>query len=97
MDGGGRAMQDDSMDGIGRVASGTKTEQLPRTKSGARVENRSVYVNHEDYAGLRARQSLFKIAPCDFVEHGTYSQDVLYADFAGAKIGDAAIAEKVHF
>ena len=48
MDGGGRAMQDDSMDGIGRVASGTKTEQLPRTKPGARVENRSVYVNHED-------------------------------------------------
>jgi hypothetical protein len=24
------ATQDDSMDGIGRVASGTKTEQLPR-------------------------------------------------------------------
>ena len=30
MDGGGRAMQDDSTEGIGRVASGTKTEQLPR-------------------------------------------------------------------
>ena len=29
MDGGGRATQDDSMDGIGRVVSGTKTEQLP--------------------------------------------------------------------
>ena len=26
-----------------------------------------------------------------------YVQDVLYADFAGAKIGDAAIAEKAHF
>ena len=26
MDGGGRATQDDSMDGIGRVASGTKTD-----------------------------------------------------------------------
>jgi len=25
-----RVTQDDSMDGIGRVASGTKTEQLPR-------------------------------------------------------------------
>ena len=48
-------------------------------------------------SALRARQSLFKIAPGDFVEHGAYSQDVLYADFAGAKIGDAAIAEKVHF
>ena len=48
-------------------------------------------------SALRARQSLFKIAPGDFVEHGGYIQDVLYADFAGAKIGDAAIAEKVHF
>jgi hypothetical protein len=27
---GGKATQDDSMDGIGRVVSGTKTEQLPR-------------------------------------------------------------------
>jgi len=27
-------------------------------------------------------------------KHGAYVQDVLYADFAGAKIGDAAIAEK---
>ena len=27
---GGRVMQDDSMDGIGRVESGTETEQLPR-------------------------------------------------------------------
>jgi hypothetical protein len=30
-------------------------------------------------------------------QHGTYVQDVRYADFAGAKIGDAAIAEKAHF
>ena len=29
MDAGGRATQDDSMDGIGRVESGTETEQLP--------------------------------------------------------------------
>jgi hypothetical protein len=29
MDAGGRVTQDDSMDGIGRVVSGTKTEQLP--------------------------------------------------------------------
>jgi hypothetical protein len=27
-------------------------------------------------------------------EHGGYVLDVLYADFAGAKIGDAAIVEK---
>jgi len=27
-------------------------------------------------------------------QHSAYVQDVLYADFAGAKIGDAAIAEK---
>ena len=26
-----------------------------------------------------------------------YVQDVRYADFAGAKIGDAAIVKKVHF
>jgi hypothetical protein len=26
-----------------------------------------------------------------------YVQDVRYADFAGANIGDAAIAEKAHF
>ena len=45
MEGGGRAMpeqlpratQDDSMDGIGRVASGTKTEQLPRTQRAQRI------------------------------------------------------------
>ncbi len=30
MDVGGRVMQDDSMEGIGRVESGTETEQLPR-------------------------------------------------------------------
>jgi len=28
----GRAMQDDSMDGVGRVESGTETEQLPRMR-----------------------------------------------------------------
>ncbi len=27
-------------------------------------------------------------------QHGGYVQDVLYADFAGAKIGDAAVAKK---
>jgi len=27
-------------------------------------------------------------------QHGAYVQDVLYGDFAGAKIGDAVIAEK---
>ena len=31
MDAGGRATQDDSMEGIGSVESGTETEQLPRT------------------------------------------------------------------
>jgi hypothetical protein len=30
MDGEGRTSQDDSMNGIGRVESGAKTEQLPR-------------------------------------------------------------------
>jgi len=30
-------------------------------------------------------------------EHGTFVQDVQYADFAGAKIGDAAIAEEYIF
>jgi len=30
-------------------------------------------------------------------QHGAYVQDVRYADFAGAKIGDAAIAEKDNF
>jgi hypothetical protein len=29
-------------------------------------------------------------------KHGAYVQDVQYADFAGAKIGDAAITEKAH-
>ena len=29
--------------------------------------------------------------------HGAYVQDVLYADFAGAKIGDTAIAKKDNF
>ena len=28
----GRTMQDDSMDGTGRVVSGTETEQLPRPR-----------------------------------------------------------------
>ena len=31
MDAGGRETQDDSMEGIGSVESGTETEQLPRT------------------------------------------------------------------
>ena len=30
MDAGARAMQDNSMEGIGRVESGTETEKLPR-------------------------------------------------------------------
>lgn len=30
-------------------------------------------------------------------EDGGYVQDVLYAGVAGAKTGDAATAEKVHF
>ena len=38
-----------------------------------------------------------KIVPDDFVEHGAYVQDVRYAGFAGAKTGDAAIAEKDNF
>ncbi len=33
---GGRVTQDDSMDGIGRVESGTETEQLPRTPGATR-------------------------------------------------------------
>ncbi|MCW8962727.1 MAG: hypothetical protein OQL16_02945 [Gammaproteobacteria bacterium] len=54
---------------------------------------------HEDYSGLPALRppgqlTLFKIASCDFVEHGAYVPDVRYAGFAGAKTGDAAIAEK---
>ncbi len=32
MEVGGRVMQDDSMDGIGRVESGTETEQLPKSR-----------------------------------------------------------------
>jgi len=31
-------MQDDSMDGVGRVESGTETEQLSRVKLKARIE-----------------------------------------------------------
>ena len=30
-------------------------------------------------------------------QHGGYVQDVLYADYAGAIIGDADIAKKAHF
>jgi hypothetical protein len=30
-------------------------------------------------------------------EYDTYVQDVRYADYAGAKIGNAAIAKKAHF
>ena len=34
----GRTMQDDSMDGIGRVESGTETEQLSRMTPGAKAD-----------------------------------------------------------
>ena len=37
----GRTMQDDSMDGIGRVESGTETEQLSRATQDAVAEARS--------------------------------------------------------
>jgi hypothetical protein len=30
-------------------------------------------------------------------QNGSYVQDVRYADFAGAKIGDTAITKKAHF
>jgi len=35
----GRTMQDDSMDGIGRVESGTETEQLSSATPGAKAES----------------------------------------------------------
>ncbi|WP_460240479.1 hypothetical protein [Aurantivibrio infirmus] len=38
-----------------------------------------------------------KSVPNTFVEHGAYIHDVLYADFEGAKVCDAAIAEKDNF
>ena len=43
MDGGGIAMQDDSMDEIGRVASGTKTEQLPRATQDAKAGSGNLF------------------------------------------------------
>ena len=42
----GRAMQDDSMDGIGRVESGTETAQLSRATHGAVAEEHGSMLIH---------------------------------------------------
>jgi len=65
----------------------------------SRAQNRSVLSIHEDWTKtiLGFCSSSSKAAQKRsrrFCEHGAFVQDVQYADFAGAKIGDAAIAEK---
>jgi len=52
---------------------------------GSTARKTAVYTNvNEDLTGLA-------------YQHGAYVQDVLYTDFAGAKIGYAAIAGKDNF